>query len=132
MMISLVAFILLYLQTARLLFWGYSGIAAGVFSTPFNYLFGGTLNFREIQSLGASSFLGDPVRFVGVMIRGGCCATSASVLVSLSMIDATPQRLETSRLSASRSVGGLSVTALLTADWAKLVIQALGGASGAR
>jgi PAS domain S-box-containing protein len=60
LLISLVAFIHFYLRAGRLAL-AATGIALRALSTPFSFLSGDTLNFREIESLQSIEFLGDSV-----------------------------------------------------------------------
>jgi hypothetical protein len=60
LLISLVAFFHFFLRAGRLALAG-TGIALRALSTPFAFLSGDTLSFREIQSLHHIEFLGDSV-----------------------------------------------------------------------
>jgi two-component system, LuxR family, sensor kinase FixL len=126
LLISLVAFILLYLQTGRLVL-GISGIALRVFSTPFNYLSGDTLNFREIQSLRSIEFLGDPVSIpVGVMNPWMLLSDVGLVLVIAFLIDATLSVWRRGRRGIPLWVG-FSVTLFVTAGLGQTVLRHWGG-----
>ena len=126
LLISLVAFILLYLQTGRLVL-AISGIALRVLSTPFNYLSGDTLNFREIQSLRSIEFLGDPVSIpVGVMNPWMLLSHIGLLLVIAFLVDATLSVWRRGRRGIALWVG-FSVTLFVAAGLGQAVLRYWGG-----
>jgi len=89
LLISLVAFIHFYLR-AGLLALAVTGIALRALSTPFAFLSGDTLNFREIHSLRTIEFLGDPVSIpVGVTNPWMLLSHVGILLVFVFLVDAT-------------------------------------------
>jgi two-component system sensor kinase FixL len=89
LLISLVAFIALYLQAGRLVL-AVSGIGLRVLSTPFAFLSGDTLSFREIESLRRVEFLGDQVSIpVGVTNPWMLLSQIGIALVIAFLVDAT-------------------------------------------
>ena len=89
LLISLVAFIHFYLRAGRLALAG-TGLALRVLSTPFAFLSGDTLNFREIQSLRTIEFLGDPVSIpVGTVNPWMLLSHAGILLVVVFLVEAT-------------------------------------------
>jgi two-component system sensor kinase FixL len=88
LLISLVAFVFLYLEAGRLAL-AACGLALRVLSAPFNFFSGQSLNFRQIDSLRSIDFLGETVAIpVGVANPWMLLGQVGTLLVIVFVIDA--------------------------------------------
>ena len=72
---ALAAFTYLYLGSGRL--WlAFSGVGLRVLSTPFNFVDGQTLNFREFTGLRSASLFGEQVSVAAGARTPGCCSAT--------------------------------------------------------